>query len=99
MAEGSSATPANASPMPVALAPWVMTWKPEGVAGLLTRNPTVARARKTRGKGTRCRCLTVFLHQLFAGGRQRRSGGFARFVGQASPRRGEKSKVLGGSGP
>src|SRR5450432_3061876 len=36
MAEGSSATPANASPMPVALAPWVITWKPEGVAGLLT---------------------------------------------------------------
>ncbi len=48
MADGSSATPVKARPMPVARAPWVMTWNPEGVAGAAISQPAARRTRKTR---------------------------------------------------
>src|SRR5262245_35937096 len=54
--------------MPLARAPCVLTWKPDGNASALTRKAATAatdmRARRRRGTRTRRRCLTLVLPRL-----------------------------------
>ena len=81
--------------MPVALAPCVMTWKPDGKAGAPTRKPTTARARTTRGKGTRCRCLTVSPPSIVRRGTQGADGSLRTTARQSRPRRGQSQRSGG----
>src|SRR5262245_53512026 len=55
--------------MPLARAPCVMTWKPEGNASAETRKAATAAARPRRRRGTRTRrrCLTLVLPRLCLG--------------------------------
>src|SRR5262249_59387657 len=61
IAEGSSATAAKARPMPIARAPCVLIWNPEGKAGAAERRMTAARKTETRRKRTRRGLVTLTL--------------------------------------